>query len=204
MPDAIKNFVKEHKGRIKVALDVDEVMAHSFLLVAEKINKQYGTNYTIENLKDYPSTDKIFLCVTNSEFNKIYDESWVQDWERIRKLADNKILVELSASFDVDIVSSRGEEAAEPLREWLALNYPEMINRIIIVKKYGDKSILPYQIYIDDAPRLAEAIENTDGKMVLLVDKPYNRYLPDTEKVVRVADVNDACSKLLAVLPVSK
>ena len=103
----------------------------------------------------------------------------------------------LSTTFRTDIVSSRGEEAAGPLRSWLGLNCPGMRQNIVIVEKHSDKSILPYNIFIDDAPRLAGKIRDTEGKLLLLIDAPYNMSIGNSEKIMHFRDVNAACAELL-------
>jgi 5'(3')-deoxyribonucleotidase len=202
--DPIANLVKKHGNTLAVALDVDQVMAHAFLLVVDLVNKQTDSDYIYEDLKEYPEPPKPFLNVTNAEFWKLYDVAWNEHWEEIGRLGEKKLYIELFSSFKVDIVSSRGEEAAEPLRKWMKKYYPEIEARLVVLKKFGDKSVLPYQVYIDDAPRLPGKIELMEGKLVLLVDAPYNRDIKESNKVVRVANVNDACRRLLSALKDSR
>lgn len=196
MEKTIENFIKKNE-RASIALDVDQVMANSFTLVAEELNMAHGTHYTLKDIKEYPTAGRPFLNVTNEEFNKVYDDVWIKNWRGIPKLASNDILARLSKAFKVDIVSSRGEEAAGPLRKWLGLYYPEMKNHIVVTKKYSDKSSLPYNIFVDDAPRLASTIEKIEGKLLLLIDAPYNKDIRDTQKVVRFPNVDSACAELL-------
>jgi 5'(3')-deoxyribonucleotidase len=198
MKKAIADFVKGHDS-ISIALDVDQVLANPFALVIKELHKTYGIHYTPKDLKEYPTPGKPFLNVTNEEFNRMYNDVWNAHWKDIPRLANNEILVRLSKTFKVDIVSSRGEEAAAPLHKWLNLYYPEMKTHIVVTKKYSDKTALPYNIYIDDAPRLASSIEQMEGKLLLLIDAPYNKGIKNSSKTVRFPDVDSACTELLKV-----
>lgn len=115
--DTMGEFVKENRNQLKIALDVDQVIADSFNLVVNNVNNETGAKNTLEDLIDYPAPGKMFLNVTNDDFVRIYDTIWNSDWKKIPRLADKKLLLKLCSSFDVDIVSSRGEEASGPLRK---------------------------------------------------------------------------------------
>ncbi|HUB92439.1 MAG TPA: hypothetical protein VL945_00600 [Candidatus Saccharimonadales bacterium] len=196
MVGAIADFI-ENNNRIAIALDVDQVLADPFGLIVKELNRKYGKSYSFEDLKDYPSPGRYFLGATNEEFVEIYDRLWIENWREIPKLASADLLARLSKAFKVDIVSGRGEKAAPPLRKWLELNYPEMRNNVVVIEKFKDKSVLPYNVFIDDAPRLADTIEAIEGKLLLLVDAPYNRHVKETSKVIRFPDADSACKALM-------
>ncbi len=196
---AVQDFVKRHEGRLSVSVDADQVLCPAFQFVMRKINDTRGANHTFEEMAYYPSSkDQFFFGVPYSEFRRLYDESWANEWHLIENLADRGKIAKLATQIDLDVVSSRGEEAASPLIRWVEHNHPGTFGKVLIVPNRSDKSELDYTIFIDDAPRIAGAIEARDDKLLLLVDAPYNRDIPDTQKVVRVADVNEAVDLLLS------
>jgi 5'(3')-deoxyribonucleotidase len=192
-------FIKELISRpgAKIALDADQVLAQTFGRIAEVLNIKYHTSYTLNDMKEYPKPGVPLLPGWDEPFDTTYDRLWNEDWKSIPKLADPTLFEKACEKMHIDIVTSRGEEAAGPLKEWMKFNYPNVKAKMVIVPKYSDKGLLPYNLYIDDAPRLSESIANNSGKAVLLVDAPYNKSIQSASNILRVNNVDDAFRKLL-------
>ena len=61
-------------------------------------------------------------------------------------------------------------------------------NDIILVyhKPYDLKITEPFDVYVDDNPNLARAIQKTDDKYLLLYDQPWNQKIKTTNNIIRV------------------
>jgi len=55
----------------------------------------------------------------------------------------------------------------------------------------SNKSELDYDVYIDDSPVNAEEIASA-GKHVALYDRPWNKYVKDTDRIKRVMNLEEA------------
>jgi uncharacterized HAD superfamily protein len=196
--DRLNDFIRSGEPHPTVALDADQVLAKTFDLIVEMINEKKGTKHTLEDMKTYPHPGTRFLGITTEEFNEMFDNLWASGWKRIGSIADPDLLFIFCKVFKADVVSSRGEEAAKPLRDWIKHNYPKVNLKVVAVPKYSDKTLLPYQIFIDDAPRLAESISKMNDKLLLLIDAPYNRKIKETSNIIRFKDVNAAFEALLS------
>ncbi len=194
-------FIKELISRpgARIALDADQVLAQTFGRIAEVLNAKCGTSYTINDMMEYPKPGVPLLPGWDEPFDTTYDRLWNEDWKSIPRLADPKLFEEACEKFNIDIVTSRGEEAAGPLKDWMKFNYPDVKAKMVIVPKYSDKGLLPYSLYIDDAPRLPESIIGKNDKALLLVDAPYNESIPSAPNILRAKDVNEAFTLLLSL-----
>lgn len=197
MTDLISELINDGSSPISIALDADQVIANTYEALIERLDVENGKNYRLDDIKEYPSPGASPFGVPNEEFNRLYDETWNKDWQSIGKLADRQLLYKFCNEFKVDLVSSRGEEVAQPLRDWIKLNYLEAKMDIVITARYSNKAELPYTIFIDDAPRLSDEIRKQDDKLLMLIDEPYNRDVPRSDNVVRFKDVNSALRALL-------
>jgi 5'(3')-deoxyribonucleotidase len=198
MADHVSEFVK-NKGPIAVALDADQVLANAFPLILDRINSMTGSSYGRNDMTEYPCPGTKLLGITTDEFDRLYDDIWGHHWREIRALPEARLLYRLCDAFKVDVVSSRGKEELKPLKDWLKANYPKAKLRVLAVPKYSDKTSLPYSVYIDDAPRIAEVIRGQGNKLLMLIDAPYNRRIPDSANVVRFRDADAAFEKLLSL-----
>ena len=190
MPEADKS-----KGRrLKVALDVDGVLA-DVVEVMILVRKNDGFDYTTEEPGEYPGPGRIFMGLDNDQFEKMYNDVWQNRWKQIKSTVSEGQLMEFCKKFDVTLLTSRDdyEKTVKPLKWWLALNYPNLKLDLIVTPKGADKSNLPYDIYIDDAPNLAQKINATEGKRLFLVYAGYNKHVKcDGKKVICVKSLRDA------------
>ena len=58
-------------------------------------------------------------------------------------------------------------------------------------KPYDLKINEPFDVYVDDNPNLANAIQKTDDKYLLLYDQPWNQKIDNTNKIIRVFNWKD-------------
>jgi 5'(3')-deoxyribonucleotidase len=110
--------------------------------------------------------------------------------------------------YEFEVVTMNKERAAADMVAWLfghGLDIPvRAVGRIGVEKK----TALGYDMFIDDAPQLAEAVAKLPDKWMILVDQPWNRafvcrgYGDDqyqNNNVVRMKDWSDALAIFEAI-----
>lgn len=186
----------------KVAVDVDSTLAEVHEIMIELYNARKGKSYTV---KDH--TDWDFKAIESSyeEMMVLYSEAWRDHHRRIKFLGNIHSLAKLSDSYSLEILTTRSPDndgvtggTVPGLKVWLAMHKLDSLP-LIVCPPHRSKADMDYQIYIDDSPTLAAEIEKRPGKVMLLIDRPYNRRLKDSESVIRVRDIEAAC-ELLASL----
>ena len=181
----------------RISLDVDDTIAGVWEHILSLHNEQISANYEPEDVKDW-RWESIHL--TTEQFYGLYNRVWQEMPHKIELLADKKLLLKLAKHYEIELVTSRGkvpelEATVAPLRKWLAAKGIDNF-RLVINAVHSEKDVLGYDIYIDDSPSLAMMISKSKGKILFLVDHPYNRNIEDSKNVKRVSDVNEALRAL--------
>ncbi len=182
------------RGKERVALDVDDTIAN----ILDQIIMEYnGRNGTKHRLWSETGTS----TVPHSEASKLYNPVWMDRMERIGLLVDRELLKRAARHYEIDLVTSRGgvpsfEETISQLRGWLRMNGLDGY-RLVINDRRMEKTELGYHWYVDDAVALADEVNRTPGKRMLLVDMFYNRGVQNSASVRRVADVNAGLEALI-------
>jgi len=182
-------------SEIRVALDVEEVLAAIALPVLSLYNQINGTSYVISDVKDWR-----FKSINSSvsEMMPLFNKVWLEQYQNIGCYGDLKLMSELCREYSVDIVTGRvGTD--NPLKKWLAINNLQGIP-LVIHPPRTEKTVLGYNIFIDDSPLLADEVIKTPSCVQLLVIKPWNEEaIPKHERIIRVSDVNEAAILLIRV-----
>lgn len=183
---------------ITIALDIDEVLAEVHEVMLRLYNKEKGTNYTLADHKDW---DFKSINSNYAEMMGFYVDAWKDHWKEIRFLGDRQKLIKVEQVFVQDICSSRDYYGltggtTKTAKEWLSMHKLNWLPFFFDATKIK-KLALGYPIYVDDSPKLAEEVEKRGEAFILLVDKPYNRYLSNTRRILRVDGINAAADELL-------
>ncbi len=177
----------------RVALDVNGVLANVLGVMLE-IRKKAGFIYTRDNPGEYTGHGGVFLGLDNDSFEAMYNDMWQNMWRQIRCTVSEDELLQFCKDYDVALVTSRYDNALQPLKDWLALDYPSTKLEILAVPKGVDKATLPFDIYIDDAPSLAGKMSVIAGKRLFLVRTGYNKtvHRDDARGITIVKDLSEA------------
>lgn len=182
----------------RIAVDIEGVITNSL----GTWYKEFENATPIEKVDNYDFPQVI-------QFIEDTDLVWAYRPEKMLMLEPNvgKILDEI---IPFDIVTARANGSDYPelpvdkrkvqdgIRTWIQLH---KINCSEVVFK-GSKAELDYDFYIDDNPKLAEAIlkirAETDKRPVLiLVDALYNQYIKtDDNGIIRVKNLEEAVDKI--------
>lgn len=185
---------KRTTGRLRIAVDLDGVLAESMLVWCERANKEFGTNLKFEDLDTWSSWKK--FAISKDDFYRILDESW-EDWKQVPPTEPGLASkVARIASFgDVDLVTGRSRNTEDAARSWVE-NQRIRYRHFVRVAGWRDKPVLNYDVYIDDAPDLMELISHAPGSWAILYDRPWNRNVPAMPKIFRTEGWNQIPSLL--------
>ena len=195
---------------VRVAVDLDSVLAQTVPAMLRVYNATYQTSYTKTDITDYsagnvlPELQRLGKSKGKSMFFRLLDKAW-EDWqsiepepgaiEAVRRMKD--------AGLQIDIVTGRSTTPRDILELWLRQHGIPYDNLIVAEAKPGEerrtselKTDLPYDIFVVDNPFMAKAIAGQPDKFLLLFDQPWNVGIVESENVVRVHGWPDAVSKV--------
>jgi hypothetical protein len=193
----LRSIVKPEVS-VHLSFDVDETIAGTFSTMIRFYNKQNGTNYTIADHKDW---DFKSIGSDYASMMRLYVQTWRERTSEIPLIVDRNNVIEVVQYIVSDASTSRGGDEVTDgtdahLREWL------IWHKLAFMPIYCDKTSiskvdLQYEINIDDSPRFAEKVIKTQQGFLLLVDKPYNRHVPDNEHILKVSNADDAIGEII-------
>lgn len=189
---------------MRIALDLDGVVADPFTHMVELWNQQRGTNHTINDVSTF-GVEFAEVGMTSKDFYGLYNKVWLELQHRILLLADPKLLSDFSQCYTVDIVTHRPENMLKATLSFISSNYPGFRGNIVIVNSAEEKVRRGYGLFIDDNPLLHLHIEEFGAKgeekpHQILIDGPWNRkYQADQPSNVRtMKETNDALNFLIS------
>ena len=170
-------------AKLKIAVDLDGVLAESMLVWCELANKEFGTRLRMEDLDSWSSWKK--FAISKDDFYQILDESW-DEWQKIPptepELAEKVARIEKFG--DLDIVTGRSKRTVDAARSWID-NQKVRYRRFVRVLGWRDKILLDYDVYIDDAPDMMPLISRSPTSWGVLYERPWNKNVADMSRVLK-------------------
>jgi 5'(3')-deoxyribonucleotidase len=170
-------------AKLKIAVDLDGVLAESMFVWCELANKEFGTRLRMEDLDSWSSWKK--FAISKDDFYRILDESW-DEWQKIPptepELAEKVARIEKFG--DLDIVTGRSKRTVDAARSWVD-DQKVPYRRFVRVLGWRDKILLDYDAYIDDAPDLMPLISQSPASWGVLYERPWNKNVGDMSKVLK-------------------
>ena len=176
-------MTKVSPSKLKIAVDLDGVLAESMLVWCERANKELGTHLRMEDIDSWSWWKR--TLVSKDDFYRILDESW-DEWSAIPPTEpDIAAKVSRIEKFgDLDIVTGRSKRTVEAARSWVdSQKIP--YRRFVRVLGWRDKIFLNYNVYIDDAPDLMPLISQNPTAWGILYERPWNRSVEKMPKVLK-------------------
>jgi len=168
---------------LKIAVDLDGVLAESMLVWCDRANREFGTQLNMEDLDSWSSWKR--FSISKDDFYRLLDETWI-DWEQIPPtepgIADKVGRIEKFG--DIDIVTGRSRGTEEAAKSWVE-NQKVRYRHFVRVAGWRDKILLNYDVYIDDAPDLMPLVSHSPTAWAILYDRPWNRDVPRMPKVLK-------------------
>ncbi len=199
---------------LKVAVDIDGVLADLYGRFLYLINKDFGTSYTTESLEHWNVFDMLpILKELKAKYGqktaesvgwRYFDLAWLSPHklkprpdaiEVMKKLAERKDL-------QLDIVTARRVHSVPDIIKWIDL-HGLPYHAIVILDTFNpnypaDKARLDYDIYLDDSPSLARKMAGHPNKKQLIFDYPHNKS-EFTSNVIRVQGWQDVLNYFNAI-----
>ena len=181
---------------MKIALDFDNVLAHTTQLWVEICNHRNNGAKMITT-RDVESWDFWKnMGLDKEEAFQIFDICW-SAWRQIPSLEHEpeqktKMLNNLG---EVDIVTSVKPDHSIDIRMWLE-KFNVHFNELVFSK---EKYKLNYDLYIDDSPDNAIEISKA-GKICLLYNQPWNREIKESENISRVYNLYHAIDTIRDII----
>src|SRR5688500_13582930 len=141
---------------VSIALDFDSVLADTMVVWVQYYNKEYHKSAIKANVVSWEFWHD--FGISREEAFKIFDYVWL-DWENLpaTEIELSRTVERLSKHATVDVVTST-KAPTENVKKWLEkerINY----HRFIHVEGTEETKVeLPYDIIIEDAPHVAEAV----------------------------------------------
>jgi 5'-nucleotidase len=156
------------RSRLRIAIDMDEVMADSLSRHLQLYNDEFGTALCKQDLHGRP----LHLAVPDAHRKRI-DEIALSDgffWDLDVMPGCQEVVRKLTKRYDVFIVTAAMEfpNSFLPKHAWLQEHFPFLDIRNVVY--CGDKSIVDADIMIDDRIRNLEQFEG----MKILFSAPHN------------------------------
>jgi 5'(3')-deoxyribonucleotidase len=174
---------KASPAKLKIAVDLDGVLAESMIVWCERANKEFGTRFRMEDLDSWSWWKR--SPISKDDFYRILDESW-DDWQEIPptepEIAEKVARIEKFGA--LDIVTGRSKRTLEAARSWVD-SQKVRYRRFVRVLGWRDKILLDYDVYIDDAPDLMPLISRSPAAWGVLYERPWNRGVEDMAKVLK-------------------
>ncbi len=209
MFDVYSNLLAMRRDRsheFKVAVDIDGTIADVHRVMLSEFNRKNGTDFSTYDIKDWGFKS---LGSSYAEMMPFYQDAWKNHHDQIPFVGKASMILELSKYYTVHFLTSRSNDensitggTEKGLSEWLTLHGIDSIP-VVLCPPEVSKTEFGYQIYIDDSPMFAKDIEKSrtsgEGRILLLIDKPYNRDTRTGSNIVRVPDVNFSIDLLINV-----
>lgn len=170
-----------------IELDFDGVFYNLNKKVLEKANKHFGTTIKEEDIVcyNYKNIDKrirefIISQFSNSEI--MVDSSTIKNesYDFFRWVNDNHGAVLRTLVRDEKVRKDRENLLKNIFRE---KGYDNI--EVLVVE---EKPIMDSDIVVEDNP---EAILRKQDGYIIIFDQPYNRYIPETERIFRAYTIDD-------------
>ncbi len=180
--------MSEPQAQLKIAVDLDGVLAESMVVWCELANREFGTSLKLVDLDSWASWKK--FPISKNDFYRILDESW-EDWKQIPptepSIAAKVALIEKFGT--VDVVTGRSERTEKAARKWIK-SQNIVYSKFVRVPGWREKADLNYNVFIDDAPDLMPLISRRLLPWAILYERPWNRTVPELRKILRVKSWN--------------
>jgi len=170
-------------AKLKIAVDLDGVLAESMLVWVQRANEEFGTRLRMEDLDSWSWWKK--FPISKDDFYRILDESW-EHWQEIPPTEPGIAgkVARIEKFGDLDIVTGRSKKTVEAARNWVDTQKVRY-RRFVRVLGWRDKIFLNYDVYIDDAPDLMPLISQSARAWGVLYERPWNRNVGNIPKVLK-------------------
>lgn len=200
----IKSMLRDGQ-RLRVAFDIDDVLAMIRPKMVELLNESKGTHHVEDGVADWNFSN---LNSNYDEMMGYYVKVWQDYWKEIPFMGDPDLFRKLLDYHDVELLTIRSSGnghatsgTLESMERFLKRHGMDFVPARICEPDQNKYLHFNYNLYADDSPILAKTFdkEDRDGKHLLLVDANYNRHVENSRRITRVDDAKLAALKILSI-----
>ncbi len=166
---------------IRIALDMDGVLASSHVIMENVIQERYGVSFPPEAAYQWDAEKSLFhltgVKMSGQEYLDLFDDVWKR-WREIPMMdsyATTAIKELKDEGYTVHIVTySKTHEQMIHKGEWLAKKVMPLLWMVNARDTAGWKYELDYDVFIEDCPHIAVGAFQR-GRIAILYDQPWNR-----------------------------
>ncbi len=170
---------------MRIAVDLDGVLADTMVIVCEILNKRLFKNLTLESFVRWRAWE--IAGITREEFFNALDEAWFS-WQTLPPTEENLAATvgRLTEFGTVDIVTGRSRATVPHANSWLEEHKIPFDSFVRTNNSTTAKLTLDYDVYIDDSAELMALLAaRLHGSGVLYL-RPWNRSSAKMSRVFRV------------------
>jgi len=175
--------MKMKDKKLRIGIDVDEVLASLVVQLNSFYNETYGTNFHIEDYHSYNlentwgGDNESAVGIVNNFYNSLY-------FDEIKPLIGSQQVIEqLSRKNQLVAITSRPDFIKEKTERWIKRYFPKQFEEIICTGRYISSSrhvksdiCLTENIGLIIEDNLETCLDCVDnGIDAILFDKPWNR-----------------------------
>lgn len=187
---------------LRVAIDIDDVLAGNAVEFVAYSNKKWGTNLTVD---DYNEHWARVWGVDNNEVERraamMHREGLVRSYRPTSNAYE--VLKQISRNHTLYIATSRRLQMRDDTLEWISLHFPKIFDDAVIYfagiwDTVGENAHMQTKadlvmsisadVLIDDQPKHCNAVAATGRRAILFGDYAWNRSESILPNVVRCAD----------------
>jgi len=168
--------------KLRIALDLDGVLADIIRPVCTLLNARYSTHLTPEQYDKWNAWE--ITKISKNEFLRTLDEAWF-NWESIPPVEDNMAEKIATLNGRIDIVTGRTEATVPFAKEWLRTQ-EIAYDKFVRVESTAAKADLQYDVFIDDSAHLMTLIAARLFGCGVLYEQPWNRTAASMTRIYKV------------------
>lgn len=170
---------------MKIAVDLDDVLASFIAEFLKWYNPQYGTNWEFSDVVDYHWPNFMHITVEQA-IKDVHAFFLSEEFANLPLMPGAKEWIsQLATEHELYIVTARQNAAKETTHNWLDENFPDVFCEVLFANHYSadgspafTKGELCQQVgcelLIDDDGRHIDSLLQV-GIKVVLMDKPWNK-----------------------------
>ncbi len=192
------------KEKLKIGIDLDEVLVHTAPAIIDFVNKKEGTTFKVEDAKEFELW-KLFSCSQEEGIKKVYDFFSSDFFLDLMPLENSVESINfLYDVFDLIVITSRDDKIKIQTLDFIDKYFNNQFKEIFFTNQFSGEGVVKTKaqickelgigILIED--RRKYAIECAEkGIKVFLMDKPWNSNC-EHENIIRVKNWNEIMEKL--------
>lgn len=170
---------------MRIAVDLDGVLADTMVSVCKMLNQRRSAEFSVESFNQWNAWK--IAGISRNEFFGILDEAWFS-WESVpptEEALDQKV-ARLRNFGQIDIVTGRSPMTVPHAKAWLDKQGIKFDSFVITQNSTEAKIKLNYDLYIDDNAELMALVSSRLHGTGILYLQPWNRNAGPMPRVFRV------------------